>query len=488
VTARGTDLRRLWIWASALFVAFTVAAVSPGPARAALPQGFTVSTVFSGLAQPTAVAFSPDGRVFVAEMSGIIKVFDNISDTAPDVFADLRTNVHEVGERGLLGMAVNPNFPSDPYVHVVYSYDADIGGQPPKWNDTCGPDGENCLASARLSRLQAEGNRAVAEQVLIEDWCSTTKFHSVGDLAFGPGGALYVSAGDGSHLMNYGQLDEPANPCGDPPVGVGQEQQPPAAEGGALRAQDLRTPGDPVTLDGTVIRVDPATGAALPDNPLAKDPDPNARRVIAYGLRNPYRFTVRPGTNELWVADVGSSDFEELNRIPASRPGGGVPNFGWPCYEGPVPQAKMQAFNLTMCLELYNQADAVTPPVFPFRLAQEEGCGAAAPAAVGTPTRTGPGTQALSGVAFYQGGAYPDSYDGALFLGDYARQCLWVLRPGANGELDPSTLETVGSELGAIVDLKVGPDGDLFYVHIGDPGSWREGTTGEVRRISYAGG
>ena len=73
--------------------------------------------------------------------------------------------------------------------------------------------------------------------------------------------------------------------------------------------------GDPVSLDGTIIRVDPATGAGLPDNPLAGSADPNARRIIAYGLRNPFRFTFRPGTHELWVGDVGWSTWEEINRI-----------------------------------------------------------------------------------------------------------------------------------------------------------------------------
>src|SRR5439155_16304097 len=105
---------------------------------------------------------------------------------------------------------------------------------------------------------------------------------------------------------DWGQAGNPPNPCGDPPGGVGVALSPPTAEGGALRSQDLQTSGDPVTLDGSVIRVDPSTGAALPDNPLASSSDPNARRIIAYGFRNPFRWTFRPGTNELWIGDVGA--------------------------------------------------------------------------------------------------------------------------------------------------------------------------------------
>jgi glucose/arabinose dehydrogenase len=70
-----------------------------------------------------------------------------------------------------------------------------------------------------------------------------------------------------------------------------------------------------------VLRLDPNTGAALPDNPLASSADANARRIIAHGLRNPFRMTVRPGTSELWVGDVGWGTWEELNRIPTPTAG-----------------------------------------------------------------------------------------------------------------------------------------------------------------------
>ena len=123
------------------------------------------------------------------------------------------------------------------------------------------------MVSGRLSRLTAAGNQMTgAEQVLIEDWCQQYPSHSVGDLAFGADGALYVTAGDGAsfNFADYGQDGSPLNPCGDPPGGVGGTQTPPTAEGGALRSQDLRTTADPTSLDGSVLRLDPDTGAACP--------------------------------------------------------------------------------------------------------------------------------------------------------------------------------------------------------------------------------
>ena len=71
--------------------------------------------------------------MFVAEKSGLIKVFDSLSDTTPTVFADLRTNVHNFWDRGLLGLALHPNFPTQPYVYVLYTHDAPIGGTAPRW-------------------------------------------------------------------------------------------------------------------------------------------------------------------------------------------------------------------------------------------------------------------------------------------------------------------------------------------------------------------
>ena len=299
-------------------------------AGAALPPGFQESVVFSGLSNPTALRFSPDGRIFVAEKNGRIKVFDSLADTTPTLFADLSTNVYNFWDRGLLGLALDPAFPTQPYVYVLYTYDHELGSTAPapRWgtpgvlSDPCptppGPTADGCVVSGRLSRLQASGNVMVgSEQVLVEDWCQQYPSHSTGSLAFGADGALYASGGDGAsfNFADWGQDGSPLNPCGDPPGAVGSVLSPPTAEGGALRSQDLRTSGDPVSLDGAILRVNPATGAGLPDNPLATSTDANARRIIAYGLRNPFRINVRPSTNEVWIGDVGWTTWEEINRL-----------------------------------------------------------------------------------------------------------------------------------------------------------------------------
>jgi glucose/arabinose dehydrogenase len=435
-------------------------------AAAPLPAGFTQTTVFSGLTEPTAVRFSPDGRVFVAEKSGLIKVFSGLSDTTPEVYADLRRQVHDYWDRGLLGMALDPSFPTKSSIYVLYTHDAPIGGTAPRFNDACSdPTGNGCVVSGRLSRLGPDGS----EEVLIEDWCQQYPSHSIGSLVFGPDGALYVSGGDGASFtfVDFGQAGSPLNPCADPPSGSGAALSPPSAEGGALRSQDLRTSADPTSLDGGVLRLDPATGQGMPGNPLAASGDPNARRIVAYGLRNPFRMTVRPGTNEVWIGDVGWSDWEEIDRLVT--PADSSPdNFGWPCYEGNGRQPGYDSANLTICESLYAQPNAVAPPYFTYKhsapVVQNDACPI--------------GGSSVAGLAFqfYTGGPYPPEYDGALFFADYSRGCIWVMQRAGGVLPSPSNIKRFVGGASGPVDLQIGPGGDLFYVSFG----------GSVRRIQYS--
>jgi glucose/arabinose dehydrogenase/PKD repeat protein len=461
--------------AAAVVLAAVLAALPVAPAGAAtLPPGFQDTTVISattGLVHPTVVRFAPDGRVFVAQKSGRIFVYDSLTDTTPTLFADLSAKVHDYWDRGMLGLALDPQFPSRPYVYVLYTYDHILGdtGAPPRWSDACptppGPTENGCVASGRLSRLTASGSVMTGpEQVLIEDWCIQYVTHSVGSLNFAPDGSLYVTAGEGasSTFNDYGQV---GNPCGDPPGPAGTNLTAPTAEGGALRSQDVRTPSDPTSLHGAVLRVDPDTGLGVAGNPFS-GAGANAARIVAYGLRNPFRATFRPGTSELWVGDVGSNLWEEINRM--SAPTGA--NFGWPCYEGANKMPSFDSLNVNLCESLYSAGSGAV--VAPFLRYNRNAV------VVGEPCPAG--GSSVSGLAFGTSATnYPAPYGRALFFGDYTRRCIWAVPTDADGLPVWANTQVLVAGAQWPVDLVIGPGGDLYYVGF---------ESGNVHRITYTQG
>ncbi|RKQ90298.1 glucose/arabinose dehydrogenase [Solirubrobacter pauli] len=441
-------MRRL----AGLLVTLVVLVGAANASATVLPPGFVETTVLPDLGVPTAFRFAPDGRVFVASKDGRINVYDSIEDTTPTLFADLRRQVHDYWDRGLLGMTLDPDFAGDrPYVYVLYAYDKDG-----HWNDDCVlPDDVGCVVSGRLSRLGPDGT----ETVLIEDWCQQFPSHSVGAVEFGPDGQLYVSAGEGASFLwtDWGQS---GNPCGDPPS---TPQLAWTSAGGSLRAQSFNRPeGEAAVLGGALLRVDPDTGAASAGNPAIADPDPNRQRIIAYGFRNPFRFTFRPGTQEIWVGDVGADTVEEIDRIHDRR---NVPNFGWPCYEGANRHWAFGGMGNPLCVGVYERGD-MQPAYFAYQHGEPVVPGETCPPAQGS----------VSGLVFYTATAFPARYDDALFFSDFARSCIWVAPKGSDGLPDMARVEPFASDASVPVSLTQGPDGALYYADLAE---------GSIRRIAW---
>jgi len=501
---QGAWAKRLLLTVGTLTAAMLLAASVA--AAMTLPPGFqartlplpkaTSPTYANGLQKPTTLEFAPDGKIFVAERNGRVMEFDSLEDQTPTLVLSILDKVMAKGDRGLLGMKLDPEYPAKPFMYLSYTYDAPIGGDSSASTHTHLADGADdceeannaidCLVSGRLARVEIDPLTSVAvggpedptsEQVLINSWCQQATSHSIGDIEFDSDGALLMSGGEGA---SWGSIDfgQQGNPCNDPPF-----------EGGSLRAQDLRTPatpGDPTDYSGSIIRVNRETGAAMADNPLAIAPlfgggveDVAARRILAEGLRNPYRFTLQPGTGELYVGDVGQDLWEEINHFapPAETTGQGLTNFGWPCYEGgpvgnvrqPRWEAAEKETHKPLCEVLYANPSKVTAPLFAYPHAKTPGYDGHLFS--GDACSPAPGS-AVAGLAFYDPtgvpaeNAFASEYDGALFFSDAARGCIWTMLKGLNGAPDPATIANFAiksnGESFTPVDIVEGPDGVLY--------------------------
>jgi glucose/arabinose dehydrogenase len=262
-----------------------------------------VQRVFSSLANfssPVAMLQAPsaDTYWYVVEQGGRILIFENLSSvTTRDTFADLTDRVDSGGEMGLLGMAFHPSYPTNPRVYVFYT-NADAGRV-------------SRVSAFTVDLAGADGPRLnpASEQILLTVNQPESN-HNGGHLVFGPDGFLYIGMGDGG-----GSYDQ---------------------HGAIGNAQTL------TNLLGKILRidVDGASGAfayRVPgDNPHALNPfcgangtgAQNCPEIYAYGLRNPWRWSFDRQGSQLWVADVGQSTREEVNRVTL----GG--NYGWRCREG----------------------------------------------------------------------------------------------------------------------------------------------------------
>ena len=256
----------------ALVVAASFILVSACAIAANLPTGFTEVQVGGNLSGSlTAMAFAPDGRLFVCQQGGQLRVIKNgVLLSTP--FVSL--TVDSSGERGLLGIAFDPNFTTNHYLYVYYT----VATSP---------------IHNRVSRFTAASDTAApgSEIVILNlDNLSSATNHNGGAIHFGPDGKLYIGVGENANGAN---------------------------------AQSLSN------LLGKMLRIN-ADGTIPPDNPFYNTATGNNRAIWALGLRNPFTFAFQPGTTRLFINDVGESTYEEINDGIAGS------NYGWPITEGPT--------------------------------------------------------------------------------------------------------------------------------------------------------
>jgi len=426
-----------WFMTGILIATLLATALLPARVQAqAIPPGFVLDTVVSGLHEPTSFAFAADGRIFISERAGAVRVVEN-GELLHEPFVNLDHEINSEGTRGLMGIALHPNFPRTPYLYMAYVYDPPevIGYDPagarvsrllrveanPADSNVHRPDGFYVMLGSNSTfenignpkegdkppfSCLDEGGEPVRDCLPAESLA-----HTIDDVRFGPDGALYVSNGDGT---TNGK--------------------------GNMRALDVDS------LGGKILRINPINGRGYANNPFFDGSyDSNRSKVYALGLRNPFRFTFSPFTRELFIGDVGNFTWEEINR------GRGGVNYGWPCYEGPEPVRDDPA-----CDPIFSGAQPVRFAAHQY--SHSDGFGSAI------------------GGDFYTGRGYPAQYRNAYFFADFNKGSIQYLTFASNGA---ARVHDFAANAGGVVQFKRGPGGDLYLLNL---------FTGILSRLRYVGG
>ncbi len=326
--------------------------------------------------QPVEVTHRPgDAQIYVVEQSGRVVA---VTDLSEEVVLDITDLTEASGEQGLLGLAFDP---AGEFAYVDY-----IDGS-----------GDTVVAEFAVDPITGVFDRSSLREVLTVDQPYSN--HNGGQLAFGPDQLLYIGLGDG---------------------GSGGDPQRYALDLGSRL--------------GKILRIDPRASGDQPftvpdDNPFVSTAgaDPT---IWAYGLRNPWRFSFDPATGDLWIADVGQGDFEEIDHAPATDrlDAAKGANFGWSAIEG------FEPFN-----------------------ADQPSAGAIAPVFVYDHSD---GRCSVSGGAVARDGSVAD-LDGWYVFGDYCTGQIWALDPNAP-VAEPRVIQI--GQLDGLAAVSRGPEGELYAV------------------------
>ena len=365
--------------------ATATATETPAPTDTPTPEpdvsalNLELEMVADGLKQPVLATHAGDGsgQLFIVEKGGTILALGE-DDAQPQPFLDITDRVgSSSSEQGLLGLAFDPDFAANGRFFVYYT---------DRYGDTV------------ISRFQASDDRATGDpgsEVVLLTQDQPAGNHNGGMLAFGPDGYLYAGLGDGG--------------------GAGDRYD---------NGQNLGT------ILGTIIRLDVSGDQAVVpvDNPLVSQ-DSARPEIWAYGLRNPWRFSFDRATGDLWIADVGQNQWEEINFQPAGDPGG--ENYGWPITEG------THCYGSDTC-----DTAGLTMPVAEYE--------------------HGPGCS-VSGGNVYRGTQQP-AMQGIYFYGDYCSGQIWGLAAGADGQWQDAQLLDSDAQISAFGETE---SGELLVVDYG---------------------
>jgi glucose/arabinose dehydrogenase len=452
------------------------------PAAAQLPAGFFEQVYASGFQNAIGLTFDPLGRMYVSEKNGRVWVVEN-GLRAANPLIDIQAEVGGWRDFGLLGFVLDPNYLSNGHVYLLYTVDRHhlmnfgTGAYSAATNDYFS------ATIGRITRYTVNNPTAAIDAmtlnyasrlVLLGETPQTGvpslhESHGIGSLAFGTDGTLLVTCGDGA---SYNNVDQGSDGGTYYAQALASGIITSAENIGAWRCQA------PFSLNGKILRLDPATGNGVPSNPNYDPLNPRSpqSRTWGRGLRNPCRASLRPGTGShnpadanpgsLYIGDVGWGSREELNVC-----NGPSQNFGWPRYEG-----------MTIITGYSNP----TYNTFTHTLAKIDWRGGAARGFiggniynVGTPQFPGVnfGGNCAIGGTWYTGTDFPAEYQNTYFFADYGAQ--WIRNAVMDANDNPVEVRTFQPAAGSITAIGSSPtSGGIYYVNNG----------GNVMRISYNAG
>ena len=288
--------------AAACLLVAVLAFARPAEAVPTLPPNFTDELV-TPIDRPMAMAFVPDGRILIARFPGVVRLYKNGSlDPVAEPALTISVKTCSDGERGLMSVAVDPQFDSNHYVYLYYTF---------KNNGSTCPTGSNTSPVNRVSRFVLGNNDKIdpaSETVLIDNIPAPAQYHVGADLQFGKDGYLYISTGDGG--------------CDWQPPGSCLGANDAARDQHVLLGKVLR-----ITRDGAIPATNPFQGAGTARcNGTGRTTAPNkCQETYAWGLRNPYRLApdMNSPTTRMFINDVGELKWEEVDLLTAGA------DYGW---------------------------------------------------------------------------------------------------------------------------------------------------------------
>jgi uncharacterized repeat protein (TIGR01451 family) len=405
-TPRRFGLRRAVLLPVALLVFAQLAPALPSSARvtsAAVPPGLQ-DTVVAQLSGPTALAFTPDGRLLITAKTGTLRVSQN-GGLLPTPAIDISAKLCSDSERGLLGVAVDPAFATTRFVYLFYTF-RKFGVCP-----TSGPS----TPVNRVSRFVLPPGNVInpsSETVLVDNMTSVTGVHNAGDLQFGKDGFLYIAIGDGG-----------ISPC--------------SRDQAVLCAKILR-----ITPNGEIPPSNPfqGTGTVRCNVTGRTDPGMRCKETFASGLRNPYRIAFDPNASgtRFFINDVGASTWEEIDLGQSGA------DYGWDVREGPC------ATNSTT--NCGPPPAGMTNPIYWYQRNTI------------VPTGATNACNAIVAGAFVPNGIWPAEYDNTYLFSDLTCGAIFRLAPDGAGGFTRTEFDT-GPAFDGPVAMTFGPHGTTYALY-----------------------